>query len=161
MFATVGTQLPFPRMIAALDRIAGEHGLSVFAQTADPHCRCAHIETAAQLPPEQFDRRARAAEVLVGHAGIGTIIAAKKFGKPAILFPRRWALGEHRNDHQIATARAVDGTRGVHIAWDEDVFEQLLTSSGLEPAAMESSPAREALIAHLSNFIVGVDARRS
>lgn len=153
MFATVGTQLPFPRMIAALDRIAGAHGLWVFAQTADPNCRCAHIETAAQLAPDRFDERARAADVLVGHAGIGTIISAKKLGKPAILFPRRWDLGEHRNDHQMATARAVEGTRGVYIAWDEDAFERLLTSTTLEPAAIEDSRSRDQLIAHLAGFI--------
>lgn len=142
-------------MIAALDRIAGAHGLRVIAQTADPNCRCAHIETTAQLPPDQFDEHACAANVLVGHAGVGTMISAKKLGKPVILFPRRWKLGEHRNDHQVATARAVDGTRGVHIAWDEDAFERLLTTPELEPAEMDGSPSRDRLIAHLADFIAG------
>lgn len=153
MFATVGTQLPFPRMISALDRIAGKHDLRMFAQTADPHARYDHLETAAQLPPDRFDERARGAPVLIGHAGIGTIIAAKKLGKPVILFPRRGDLREHRNDHQMATARAVDGTRGVHIAWDEVALERLLTTKRLEPAAMEGSTNRDRLIAYLADFI--------
>ena len=49
IFATVGTQLPFPRMLAALDGIAGERGLKVTAQTCEHGAHYAHMETFAAM----------------------------------------------------------------------------------------------------------------
>src|SRR3546814_9744138 len=36
IFVTVGTQLPFPRLIEWIDAIAARNALDVFAQTAEP-----------------------------------------------------------------------------------------------------------------------------
>ncbi len=46
----------------------------------------------------------QAATAIVAHAGMGTILTALEMGKPLLVMPRRAALGEHRNDHQLATA---------------------------------------------------------
>jgi UDP-N-acetylglucosamine transferase subunit ALG13 len=153
ILATVGTQLPFPRMIAALDRIAGRHALDVFAQTADAACMPRHLSHAPHLAPDEFAGRAADATLLVGHAGIGTVLTAKKLGKPLIVYPRRFALGEHRNDHQMATARTLADVKGIHVAWDDDGFEALLTAERLEGASMEESERRRALIARLRAFV--------
>lgn len=153
IFATVGTQLPFPRLILALDRIAATHDLEIFAQTADPRCACTHMATAPQLDPESFDEHARSAAILVGHAGIGTVLSAKKLRKPLIILPRKASLNEHRNDHQIATARSLEGVKGVHVAWDEADLEALLVFGRLEAAAPDGSRARNQLIECVRDFI--------
>ena len=44
-----------------------------------------------------------AAAAIVAHAGMGTILTALETGKRLLVMPRRAALGEHRNDHQLAT----------------------------------------------------------
>ena len=59
-----------------------------------------------------------AADAVVAHAGIGTILGALELGKPTVVMPRRAALGEHRNDHQLATARRFSGP-GIAVALDE------------------------------------------
>ncbi|GAA4823531.1 hypothetical protein GCM10023232_21490 [Sphingosinicella ginsenosidimutans] len=152
ILATVGTQLPFPRMIEALDRIAGRHSFAVFAQTADRACGARHLDHAPFLAPDEFTTRARTADLLVGHAGIGTVLTAKRLGKPLIVYPRRFALGEHRNDHQMATAHALAEVKGIYVAWDDAGFEDLLTAGPLAPASMEESDARRALVARLRAF---------
>lgn len=153
IFATVGTQLPFPRLIKTLDQIAGRHGLEVMAQTSDPGGGAAHIEVRPYIDPREFDRFVRAADVLVGHAGIGTVLTAKKFGKPLIIFPRRASLNEHRNDHQLATASKLGHVQGVHVAWDDDELEQLLVATNLAAATNYPSPSAQPLIQRLSDFI--------
>jgi len=40
-------------------------------------------------------------------------------GRPLLIVPRRAALGEHRNDHQLATARRFAELGSVGVAFDE------------------------------------------
>jgi UDP-N-acetylglucosamine transferase subunit ALG13 len=152
IFATVGTQLPFPRFIAVLDDIAARHGLSVVAQTCDPSSY-PHLDAHAQMRPAEFDAAVRACDVIVGHAGIGTVLSALKAAKPVVLFPRRAALGEHRNDHQLATVEALRERDGIYVAEDADTLERYLTGATLTAAQLHAVPARQRLVARLRNFI--------
>ena len=149
ILATVGTQLPFPRFIDSLDDIAGRLGLSIFAQTADPGARPAALEAKPFLDPDEYAEKIAACSLIVGHAGVGTILEAKRACKPLILFPRRADRGEIRSDHQIATARFVSGMRGVHLAWDEIELEALMAQKHWEPASPERAPGADALISAL------------
>lgn len=90
---------------------------------------------------------------MVAHAGIGTILSAKRLGKPLVILPRRHALGEHRNDHQLATAREVAAQTGVYIAWETEDLAGLLARDDLVPATEVPSPSAGALIARLQGFI--------
>jgi len=47
----------------------------------------------------------RASRVVVSHAGIGTILRCAELGRPIIIVPRRKALGEHVDDHQMEIVR--------------------------------------------------------
>lgn len=153
IFATVGTQLPFPRFINALDAIAARRGLHVVAQTCDPGARPKTVEAHVHLPPARFDALIAESCIIVGHAGMGTILCAMRARKPVILFPRRAALNEHRNDHQLATVAGLRDRTGVNIAEDEAELEGLLTRSDLTPATFEEHPTRRRLIAYLRNFL--------
>ncbi|MEA3389272.1 MAG: glycosyltransferase [Pseudomonadota bacterium] len=153
IFATVGTQLPFPRFLEAVDRVAGRRGLKVIAQTCDPGCSYAHMETHATLAPSQFDRLVRSADIIVGHAGIGTILSAARAEKPAVLFARRADLGEHRNDHQMATLSSFRDRPGIYAATTEDELDHYMTASNLKPFTTHDVTARQPLIDGLRAFI--------
>lgn len=152
ILATVGTQLPFPRLIYALDRIAPDLGEKIIAQTGKIDGPLHNIEHCESVAPKAFDALFREARVVVSHAGIGTVIAAKKYSKPIILFPRRAALGEHRNDHQLATANQLRHHPGVYIAWDEAELKHLLSMALDEPALTEGA-ALVQLRQHINQFI--------
>ena len=57
-----------------------------------------------------------AAELVVAHAGMGSVITAGEHGKPIVLLPRLGSRGEHTNDHQVDTARWLRGRPGIHVA---------------------------------------------
>jgi UDP-N-acetylglucosamine transferase subunit ALG13 len=57
------------------------------------------------MSPEEYQRRFADAELIIGHAGMGTIIAALELGKPLLMLPRLAAFRESRNDNQVGTAR--------------------------------------------------------
>lgn len=154
IFATVGTQLPFPRLINALDRLASELGEEIIAQIGPRQDGIwSHLELRDQLTPFEFEALFTSARVVVAHAGIGTILSAKKWGKPLVILPRRHALGEHRNDHQLATAKELQKLAGIHVAWDVADLAPLLQTPNLEPATEMQSPSHAALIKRLKDFI--------
>jgi UDP-N-acetylglucosamine transferase subunit ALG13 len=57
------------------------------------------------MSPEEYQRRFVEADLIIAHAGMGTIIAALESGKPLLMLPRVARLGESRNDNQVGTAR--------------------------------------------------------
>ena len=117
IFVTVGTQLPFDRLIAAVDAWAGETGVGdVFAQIGPTAYVPRHIEFAQFIPPAECAQRMREADAIVAHAGMGTILNALQLGKPLLVMPRRASLGEHRNEHQSATARRFEELGSVAVA---------------------------------------------
>lgn len=150
IFVTVGTQLPFPRLITCLDEIARRMPLSIFAQTADPAAQPMHLQSKAFLDPDEYEEKVAECTVMVGHAGIGTVLQAKRAQKPLIVFPRHAEFGEHRNDHQLATAKFLNGVEGVYVAWDASELEALLANEPRQPASPAPGPEADRLIQALA-----------
>lgn len=155
IFATVGTQLPFPRLIDALDGIAPELGEEIVAQIGPGQegKTWKHLDVRRHLTPSEYEILFTSARVVVAHAGIGTILSARKWGKPLIILPRRHALDEHRNDHQLATANELKGLAGIHVAWEVEDLIPLLNAPVLEAMNGVPSPSHAALIIRLRQFI--------
>jgi UDP-N-acetylglucosamine transferase subunit ALG13 len=123
IFATVGAQMPFDRMIRIVDSWAGmRERQDVFAQIGPSKYRPRHIRYSRFINPEQFRDSVRSADVIVSHAGMGTIISAVEMRKPILVMPRRGNLGETRNDHQVATAEQLNAMRLVEVAMDEETL---------------------------------------
>ena len=155
ILVTVGTQLPFDRLIRMMDEMAPEFDEPVIAQIGRAHYEPVNMEWHRVIPPLEFEPLVDRARVIVSHAGIGTILTAKEMRKPLVLLPRRHALGEHRNDHQLATARQVAARPGVHIAWEAEDLGPLLARTDLAPATPDPGPTAGALIARLRDFVDG------
>lgn len=105
IFVTVGSQLPFERLVQAVDRwaAASSSGTAVQGQIGAAPTSPEHFSASAELTPAAFNAAVEQSTVIVGHAGTGTIMAALCAGKPVVVLARREALQETRNDHQVAT----------------------------------------------------------
>lgn len=130
IFATVGTQIAFDRMMAVVDDWAGSVSETVFAQVGPTSRKFSNLQTAPFLGPDEFEQSFARADLIVAHAGMGSILSALALGKPIIIMPRRASLGEHRNEHQVATARRLATLQGVSVAWDESELRELLNKRG-------------------------------
>jgi UDP-N-acetylglucosamine transferase subunit ALG13 len=155
IFVTVGTQLPFDRMVAAVDAWAAERpGVEVFAQVGPTHSAPGHISFASFISPGECQARMRAADAIVAHAGMGTILGALELGKPLLVMPRRADLGEQRNDHQLATARRFAELGRVAVAFDAaELAERLDQLDGLAVRERISPYASERLLTGLREAI--------
>jgi UDP-N-acetylglucosamine transferase subunit ALG13 len=156
IFVTVGTQLAFDRLISAVDAWAEHAEQPVFAQIGPGGYIPRFIDYENFISPAECLERMANANAIVAHAGMGTIISALELGTPVLVMPRRASLGEHRNDHQLATAARFGDLGQVTVAGDEhelvarlDALDTLTAKGTIGPHASES------LIAAVRGFIDG------
>ena len=154
IFVVTGTQLPFDRLIRILDEIAPQLDEEIVAQVNGSGYLPRHINTIDLLPPDEFDRLFSSARLIVAHAGIGTIITAMQQQKPVIIFPRIAALGEHRNEHQLATAAKMKEAGWVYVANTKEELAELLQRPDLHPLCTIGSSASESLVESITDFIL-------
>ena len=164
IFATVGTQLPFDRLIRTLDEWARDHAQTeVFAQIGQSTYEPKYMQWSRTITPDQFQSYVAESDVVVAHAGMGSIISAVELGKRVVVMPRREALGEHRNDHQLGTVKRMAHLHGLEVVHDEeDLGNALDAGSGasINPtddydAALRASPQ---LITEIRSF-AGLESR--
>lgn len=154
IFVVTGTQLPFDRLIRMLDEIAPQLDEEIVAQVNGSGYLPRHINTIDMLPPDEFDRLFSSARLIVAHAGIGTIITAMQQQKPVIIFPRIAALGEHRNEHQLATAEKMKEAGWVYVANTKEELSELLQTPDLHPLCTIGGSASESLVESITDFIL-------
>jgi UDP-N-acetylglucosamine transferase subunit ALG13 len=158
---TVGTQLPFDRFVEIVDRLAPGLSEPIFAQIGHGQYRPTNMEWRPFVGPIEFERRVAECSYLISHAGIGTLVMAQKHRKPMILFPRLAALDEHRNDHQLATVRALEGRLGIGIAHDEADLLRLTAGPLIAPGPTDPLPERDRLRRAIADLIAAEQLRLS
>ena len=102
-----------------------------------------HLDINAQaMVPESLLRQAMAdADVVIGHAGAGTLGLSLECGRSPVLVPRRAAHREQIDDHQIELARwASDQGLAVWAEADEVTLSDLVEAASRD-VAVTSAPA--------------------
>lgn len=162
LFLTVGSQMPFDRLTAAVARWSREHpGHEVVAQvgrTALPRAELQGLDWTALMAPADHSARCAWADLIVAHAGMGSVLTALDHGKPLLVMPRRGALRETRNDHQVDTARRLRQWPGVAVAMDPPALAAMLDrwcAHGWVAPRPDAGPRpeRQRLIDHLGAAI--------
>ena len=145
ILVTVGTELPFDRLVKAVDRWAATRNRSdIFAQIGEGAWEPAHFPFRDFMEPTDFSERLRSADLVVAHAGMGTILSAHHYGKPLLVMPRRADLGEQRSDHQLATVGRLLAMGKIIVAFDEqelmhklDCVDEVSVGTKMGPATGE------------------------
>ena len=161
IFLTVGSELPFDRLVRAVDSwCSARNRNDVFGQIADrrPQGYCPKNFTWCEfLEPEDFQHKIKESEFIIAHAGMGSIIAALTYSKPIVIMPRLVSFKETRNDHQVATVERLGIRSGIHAASDEDrvsVVLDELTNNKIHNTADTISPfAEDRLLKVIGDFI--------
>lgn len=126
IFVAVGTQFPFDRLIRYVDEWAQTHMLSGIAQIAEGTYLPQQLQWQRFMTTDVFNQHLQAADLIISHAGMGNIITALDKRKPIIVMNRQFALGEHRNDHQLDGLAWMSELPGVYTAQTQDQLYALL-----------------------------------
>jgi UDP-N-acetylglucosamine transferase subunit ALG13 len=116
IFVTVGSMLPFNRMIEMVDAWADGKHQEIFAQIGAGEYIPQNVKWARRIGLREFEQQVASAAVIIAHAGMGTVITSMELGKPLVLIPRHAELNEHTTDHQIHTAKWLKEKPGIFVA---------------------------------------------
>jgi UDP-N-acetylglucosamine transferase subunit ALG13 len=132
VFVTVGTDFhPFDRLITWIDSWlmeSHEERVHCFVQygTSQPPRRPG---SSPYVTHDEMARRIGEAKAVVCHGGPGTIIDCLRSGTKPIVVPRRQALGEHVDDHQLRFARRLASMGYIRLAETSDDFRRLISAA--------------------------------
>lgn len=130
IFVTVGTHhQPFTRLLDALDALPGDDLVVQFGPGRPPR---GVAEAAAYFPFDRMLSLFAEAEKVITHAGVGSILCARRAGQTPLVVPRRHDLGEHVDEHQAELTRALAG---------QGVLIEIVDVSGLGEA-VAAAPSR-------------------
>jgi UDP-N-acetylglucosamine transferase subunit ALG13 len=156
ILVTVGTQIPFDRLIALIDNWITESGTKqeVVAQIGDSMYRSVNMTIFKSVEPELFEKYIHDCDFIISHGGMGSILTALRVKKPIVIFPRKASLGEHRNDHQSATVGSFSSVAGIYATHTkEELFELLNSKEKLEPGVLNESDEYKKLKNNLATII--------
>lgn len=109
IFISLGTQkFQFNRLLKYIDEKIKSQEISeeVFAQIGYSTYIPQNYRYKEFLDKKEIESIIEESDLLITHAGVGTIIAAMKHEKPIIVVPRLSRFEEHVDDHQLQIAEA-------------------------------------------------------
>ena len=155
LFVTVGSQLPFDRLIEAVDAWALGSKHELFAQIGRSKFSPANMDFNQLMDTDAYEKRIHWADVIIGHAGIGTVISALESATPLVSLPRLVAFKEVVTEHQVPTGKWLKET-SLATVFDtaEELVAYLEDLHQAPPAAERHSPS-PALLNAIEDFIRG------
>jgi UDP-N-acetylglucosamine transferase subunit ALG13 len=134
---TVGTVLPFDRLVNAVASLNPEDGRPsrVIAQVGKGGVRPPGMEARESIEFEQMTSLLRRAKVVFSHAGNGSLMSALEAGCRIVAMPRRADLGEHWDDHQREILDAFAARGVIEVAEDARSLPAALKRALARPAA--------------------------
>ncbi len=105
ILVTVGThQLGFKRLIDEIERICLDNPClvrQIIVQHGNSLPVKASISQFDFVPSKELAELQRSADLVITHAGVGSVMEALLAQKKVIACPRYFELGEHVDDHQV------------------------------------------------------------
>ncbi|MFO8009299.1 MAG: glycosyltransferase [Dehalococcoidia bacterium] len=161
IYVTVGTHLPFTRLIRGIDEMAPGLNEEISAQIGRDEYKPRHITWFDFLPPEQHYSYIERADLVVTHASDGAMLDIAMRAKPAIFMPRRREYREVVNDNQVDFARRLrESNRKIMIVEDVDELKEILMGDRQDiPVPMVGISPQ--LIEKLREAVIELSARRT
>jgi UDP-N-acetylglucosamine transferase subunit ALG13 len=164
IFASVGSVLPFDRLVRAVDEWgAANPGRDVFLQIGEGKYEPRHVPFTRMMPHDEYHRRLAECSLFVAHVGMGSILQALEERKQMLLLARHRSLGEHTTDHQLHTASRFRDVAGLKIVDDAATLQaemSALVDHPMQQAAGISPHASQELLDNIANFLRPIRAKK-
>jgi UDP-N-acetylglucosamine--N-acetylmuramyl-(pentapeptide) pyrophosphoryl-undecaprenol N-acetylglucosamine transferase len=161
ILVSVGTnEWPFDRLVRAARALSERYPVVVqYGASREAHGSGDWVDFMS------FDELAdamREADVVVSHAGVGSLLLAQQCGRRPIVVPRRGHLGEAVDDHQLNFARRFEQT-GIFTLVEDDAqlaagVARALTGGQQAFAGFAKSREASPLAVELRDYLQGIAA---
>jgi len=122
IFVTVGNDFrSFDRLLKKMDEVAPFIPSEIVMQRGYSKYLPKNVKQFDFVSMNEATEYIQRSDLVVSHAGIGTVILCKKYGIPILIIPRRKKNGEHMNDHQLEIAQALENkeNENIYILYEE------------------------------------------
>ena len=129
-FVTVGNATQrFQRLLDAVASMISELPQPLIIQHGNSPCRISGCILHLFMDMVEFADCIKRSEVIISHAGAGSIIQAIQVGKVPVVMPRSARYGEHVDDHQLELARAFAKLGKVIVVEDATQFHYAIAEA--------------------------------
>ncbi len=157
IFASVGSMLPFDRLVAAVDRWAATHpDTHVFVQIGNGDYMPQHCGWVRMLSYEDYRTRLSECRLFIAHVGMGSILQGLAERRQMLLMPRLKSRGEHTTDHQLHTATRFAAHPAIRLAdGPAALMRQIdaMLANPLDPGEVIAPFAQPALLDAVATFL--------
>ena len=140
---TVGTHGPFDRLVRAAERLieAGKLTHPVIAQVGEGGYQSPAVQAFESCDNAEMKRLLGESDLVITHAGTGSILSALEAGCKVIAIARSSVCGEHYDDHQQEILEELIARNAILGSKDPADLENLLEKvSSFRPQRIEISP---------------------
>ncbi|MBE5832567.1 MAG: capsular biosynthesis protein CpsG [Butyrivibrio sp.] len=154
VLVTIGSmsEKKFTRLFKIMDEICEEgiiDGKQVVAQVGFDGYKSKYYDCFDMTSDENFKRMIDESDLIITHAGTGTVTSSIKRGKKVIVFPRLVEYDEHYDNHQIELAESFSKQGYVLVAkTKEELKKQIQNIDLFDPTPFISNNDR------ISNMII-------
>jgi len=158
IFVTVGTHYQgFERLVRKMDEIASRIDEEVIMQIGYTKYEPKNAKWFRFLEKEEdILRLYKTADVIVAHAGAGTLLTALAYGKPLVVVPRLKRFGEHIDDQQLELAEALEQAGKAIAVYDVNHLEEAIRRARL--VRVQSLRRASRLVRFLEEYLGGLEA---
>lgn len=140
-FVSVGNaSQPFVRLLSEVGALALALPQPIIVQHGNTPFQSAVCRAIPFVGMTEYEQFVVSAELLILHAGAGSVIHAVRAGKVPVVMPRRMEFGEHVDNHQIEFAQALANAGRVVVATDP----QQLSEAAARALVMQREASRGA-----------------
>lgn len=133
----------FDRLLRYIDEICDSgllSGSEVVAQKGNAHYQPRNYKSFELIGRTDFQEYINQADIIITHAGTGSVIPPLKQGKKVIVFPRRVEYREHVDNHQLELADVFTSAGYTLRADDkEELIEAIKKASNFVPKQFKSN----------------------
>ena len=155
IFVTLGThELPFTRLLKEVDKTIDLLDLQeeIIVQSGHTTYRSDRMQLYPFFTFEEMDAMYEKADLLITHAGTGSVISGIRKNKKVIAAPRLKMYGEHNDDHQIQLVDAFEAAGHILVWRDGDSLAEIIKQTEVfTPTPFVSG--REQLFGLIDRFI--------
>lgn len=155
IFVTLGTQdKGFSRLLDAIEREIKNGNIKeeVIVQAGYTDYESDNMKIYKLLPMEKFDEYVDKCDLLITHAGVGSIMSGLNKNKKIIAAARLKEYGEHNNNHQVQIASEFSKLGYLLYLEDFNKLDEILNKSkSFKPKKFKSN--NEKFVKIVENFI--------
>lgn len=148
VLVTIGSMVEkkFTRLFQMVDTLCEEgvlNGADVTAQVGFDAYQSKYYKCFDMISDEQFKQMIDDSDLIITHAGTGTVTSCLKKSKRVIIVPRITKYDEHYDDHQLELADLFKKQNYVEVAQDiEELRNLILHINDFQPAPFTSNNAK-------------------